>query len=394
MSDYRDDSLDTLVVSDMTTLGLSNAILQDALKISASLLIGVTVFATDASAAISDEVQDARRAWSPVTEVIGVDELWVDQLHTTALITDTRRITDAVRQRLRVEHEDGLTVSDELLGGTSVHLSDTLKVSEKWSGVLSASTQRTDTLRIADSIGQLFSQAVEDTLTLSDGTSGALRAHELLTDELVVSDELSAGLATTGHIVDSAQISDQVNDHLSALQHITDWLGVSDSTLVDAGSGQIWVANTEGVGWPMSRYTISATSIAVINDVVHVTTPEGVFALDGEDEDIEAFMKTGRVNMGQNGPQLGVPVSMYLEYELASDDPLLEVGVTQYQSGISADTWTYALPTEPGEVLTNGRVKFGKGLRGRHFTFDISITAQRSYLNEISVLFAPGKRRI
>lgn len=394
MADYRDDSLDTLVVSDMTTLGLSNAILQDALKISASLLIGVTVFATDASATISDEVQDTRRAWSPVTEALGVDELWVDQLYTKDLVTDTRRITDAVRQRLRVEHEDGLTVSDELLGGSSSHISDALAVSELWSGVLSASTKRTDTLRIADSVGQLFAQTIEDTLTLSDSTADVLRAHERLEDELTVSDELSAGLVTVGHISDSVKVSDQVSDHLDAVQFVTDWLGLSDSTQVDAASGQIWVANTDGTAWPMSRYTISATSIAVINDVVHVTTPEGVFALDGEDEDIEAFMKTGRVNMGQQGPQLGVPVSMYLEYELASDDPLLEVGVTQYQSGASADTWTYALPTEPGETLTNGRVKFGKGLRGRHFTFDISITAQRSYLNEISVLFAPGKRRI
>lgn len=394
MADYRDDSLDTLVVSDMTTLGLSNAILQDALKISASLLIGVTVFATDASATISDEVQDTRRAWSPVTEALGVDELWVDQLYTKDLVTDTRRITDAVRQRLRVEHEDGLTVSDELLGGSVSHISDALAVSELWSGVLSASTKRTDTLRIADSVGQLFAQTIEDTLTLSDSTADVLRAHERLEDELTVSDELSAGLVTVGHISDSVKVSDQVSDHLDAVQFVTDWLGLSDSTQVDAASGQIWVANTDGTGWPMSRYTISATSIAVINDVVHVTTPEGVFALDGEDEDIEAFMKTGRVNMGQQGPQLGVPVSMYLEYELASDDPLLEVGVTQYQSGASADTWTYALPTEPGETLTNGRVKFGKGLRGRHFTFDISITAQRSYLNEISVLFAPGKRRI
>jgi hypothetical protein len=394
MADYRDDSLDTLVVLDMTTLGLSNAILQDALRISASLLVGVTVLVTDASAAISDEVQDTRRAWSPVTEALGVDELWVDQLYTKDLVTDTRRITDTVRQRLRVEHSDELVVSDELLGGSVSHISDKLEVSESWSGVLSASTKRTDTLRIADSVGQLFAQTIEDTLTLSDSTADVLRAHERLEDELTVSDELSAGLVTVGHIADGIQILDTVSDHLDAVQFVTDWLGLSDSTQVDAGSGQIWVANTDGTGWPMSRYTISATSIAVINDVVHVTTPEGVFALDGEDEGIEAFMKTGRVNMGQQGPQLGVPVSMYLEYELASDDPLLEVGVTQYQSGASADTWTYALPTEPGETLTNGRVKFGKGLRGRHFTFDISITAQRSYLNEISVLFAPGKRRI
>lgn len=392
MAEYRDDNMDTVVVSDMTTLGL-RAHLEDILRASASVLVGVTVLASD-GLSISDAVADERVARSFVTDTLALSDELGGQFEGAQLVEDRLKVRDAMRTRSAIWLEDAAQVSDELLATTRSPVVDTLVLAETWSDVLSAAGLVTDTLKIRDSVGQRVSSLVEDTLTASDGTVSRLRVTQRLVDTLQASDELGGGVIGAGHLQDSATVSSEVFDRLEALQQIEDFAQIADSLAFESGLGQIWVANTDGTGWPMSRYTISATSLTVINDVLHVLTPEGVFAMDGDSETIEAGMVTGRVDMAQNGPQLGVPVSMYLEYELASDDPLLEVGVTQYQGGSAAESWSYELPAEPGEMLTNGRVKFGKGLRGRHFTFDISITAQRSYLNDIAVLFAPGSRRI
>ncbi|MBX6209533.1 hypothetical protein ISD46_33795, partial [Pseudomonas aeruginosa] len=57
-------------------------------------------------------------------------------------------------------------------------------------------------------------------------------------------------------------------------------------------------------------------------------------------------------------------------------------------------TYSYPLESEPADELTNGRFKFGRGLRGRHFTFTLRLTGRHGYINDLSVESAPTNRRV
>ena len=68
---------------------------------------------------------------------------------------------------------------------------------------------------------------------------------------------------------------------------------------------------------------------------------------------------------------------------MAGEDNQLDISVTTTQSGQPL-TYTYMLPNKLANHLTNGRVLFGRGLRGRHFSFGISIAAQSAKINSLS----------
>ena len=67
--------------------------------------------------------------------------------------------------------------------------------------------------------------------------------------------------------------------------------------------------------------------------------------------------------------------------------------VNRPQTG-QMQSWTYTLPAELAGTLTNGRFKFGRGLRGRHFAFTLRLDGTRGYINDWQTLFAKSQRRI
>lgn len=389
MSDYRDDSQDTAIIGDETWLGLRNLVIEDSAKIVATVAFGLFVGISD-SAAITDETDGWRTGNSPAFDSAQVSDTATGLLDARQVVLESAKAGDALRHRLYVEHADAASISDEVGSGLSSYLSDSAGVSETWLTTLHARVELADKAKASDLVGHFFRSVVEDSALAADQHHGTLRALERVTDSALAGDELGdTGVVTADGVTDAAQITDAATGTLYGVQQVTDSAQITDSFIVDAGSGQIWVANTDTRGWAMSRYLISADGVAVIDGVAYLTTPDGVFALDGTDEEITAYAQTGRVDVTEG--TLGTPVSLYLEYEL---DGSLDVGVTQYQRGLSGERYEYQLPGEPADCLTNGRVMFGKGLRGRHFTFDLTLTGQQAYINDMSVLVAQGKRRI
>ena len=87
------------------------------------------------------------------------------------------------------------------------------------------------------------------------------------------------------------------------------------------------------------------------------------------------------------------PIAAYMEYELSGVNKSLQVGVSTTQSG-TQQTYFYPLANEVANHLTNGRVLFGRGLRGRHFAFVFNISAESGYINDLSIDMTATKRRV
>ena len=139
----------------------------------------------------------------------------------------------------------------------------------------------------------------------------------------------------------------------------------------------------------MSRYApFFFTSIAVVDGVLIGTRSDGLYVLGGGQELVSSRIKTARIDIG--GSSLAHPLVAYLEYELIGTASL---SVTQTQSGVE-ETYPYVLPEESSGSLTNARFQLGRGLRGRHFSFELALDGERGHIDELSIVTAQTKRRI
>lgn len=142
--------------------------------------------------------------------------------------------------------------------------------------------------------------------------------------------------------------------------------------------------------WATSRYfPYPYEALAVIDGQLYAQAPDGVYALEPGAEAIRASLSTGPLDLG--GGQLVHPRAVYLEYLLEGSASL---AVTQTQRGDAPATWGYTLPPEAAAAQTNGRFVLGRGLRGRFFSFVLSLTGRRAHLESLGVTTEPTNRRV
>ncbi|MEQ1047623.1 hypothetical protein [Pseudomonas aeruginosa] len=387
MSDYRDDSNDTAVISDSAWIGLT-AISEGTARISETVLFGLLVLHTDTAVA-SDEAID-RPGHLLADQAHASDEV-TDQLRARGLVVETATAGDRVTGTLRVLHVDDALVSDGVLDRVRGLTVDGATVADEAFGTRHAYTLVLDAARISDSTGQAASVLVEDAATVSDQATGTLHGRVLLVDGASLADEVvDAHQAVQALLVDGASIAALVLDHLVARDLVSDAVVIEDITVGgDQDGGQAWTANVDS--WAMSRYApYTFRSLAVIDGRLYGIAEDGVYALDGDSQPVAGRIATGKLDIGQGA--LVHPHSAYLEYALDADGTVA-MDVTTTQSG-SAVTYSYPLESEPADELTNGRFKFGRGLRGRHFTFTLRLTGRHGYINDLSVESAPTNRRV
>ena len=384
MSDYRDDTQETLVISDSLWAG-SRGVAEEMLRITASVVFGMGAMASDAMA-ISDEVIDRRV--HVISDSVQIADESVGSAKVVERLADVLRAADAAPGRLRVLHEDVLTINDDAVDHAGAVLSDAAVIADEVIDARRASQLVADQLRVADKSWQPARQMVEDHLNASVSVLGYLRASALLTDALAVADEVQDARGSPDVLTDTFRAADDTWGVLSARDSIGDTAVIMDHVIQPGhAAGQVWTAPTGN--WAMSRYApAQAEQLAVINGVVHAVTPEGVFALDGDGEEMDAEVRTGLLDIGQGS--LALLDAAYVEYEL---DGAASMTVNLPQTG-QMQSWTYTLPAELAGTLTNGRFKFGRGLRGRHFSFVLRLDGTRGYINDWQTLFAKSQRRI
>ncbi|WP_199851902.1 hypothetical protein [Variovorax sp. PMC12] len=383
MSNYRDDSQDTAVASDSTWIRLT-AITEDAAKIVSLVLFGLLAIHTD-SATASDEESGSTRYIAH--EQVFASDAVLDGLRARDVVSESVAVGERLTERLRVLHLDSAAAADSVIDRAGALVADTARISDEALGQRRVRTLVIDAAKIYDFSGQFASVMVVDQAVASDWAGGRVHAQSLAVDTAVLADEtFDARQAAAAMVIERVGITSAVLDHLHARDLVID-VAVAEGGPMGEGAGQAWTANTET--WAMSRYApYTFTSVAVIDGVLYGVAEDGVHALDGGTDPITGRVATGKLDIGQG--VLVHPLAAYLEYEL---DGTAKMDVTTTQSG-TAETYGYPLAEEPAGELTNGRFIFGRGLRGRHFSFVLRLIGQRALVNDLRVETAPTKRRV
>lgn len=245
-----------------------------------------------------------------------------------------------------------------------------------------------DTAIANDSSLMLRGMLSGDSAIVLDSAPTHIKGKILASENAVISDELLSYKQANSRILsDSATAFDTVLGSLVAKSLWQDMAVLEDAYLFNGATlSNAWTANTDT--WAMSRYSdLPINRLVVINGNLYGESKNGIYQMDTGTEIVSATIETGKIDFGE---ALVHPTGAYLEYEL-NGSASMQVKTTQ--SG-KQQAFRYPLPRERADELTNGRILFGRGLRGRHFTFVLNISATHGYLNSLAINALSTKRRV
>lgn len=386
MAIYRDDALDSLYLSDSTWAWMK-AIAEDQVVFSDSNLSRIKAHLED-SFSLADEITQTG-AISTAVDGFNLSDQITGQRIVRSLLSDQVNLFDTAYRFTAENIEDQFTLDDFTRSTTLALSTDSIHFVESISGQRYARILSNDQFKLTDLANTVAAEQVIDSILLGDFTQDKLRAQSYLIDSISFGDQDLSSVQLHSHAIDTLQLGDSTQSKLTGRTNSNDYFSIYDELKDSKAYGQAWTANTDT--WAMSRYMpFSFDGLTVINDKLYGWNDKGVFLMGKPDHLIHGLIETGKLDFGDS---LVHPTSAYLEYEMSGQDKQLSIAVTSTQSG-KPTTYTYMLPNEEADHLTNGRVLFGRGLRGRHFSFAISIAATSAQINALSMDFTKTTRRI
>lgn len=306
------------------------------------------------------------------------------------LVGDTAIASDTALSKLKTAalSQDTAIASDELSSANLAISKDVLVASDTLFANKIAKALSTDTLIANDNL-LLKSHALLSNIAIaSDNVAGKAKFKSLLTDAAIAGDQSVIDKKSIVVWLDNSAVAvDESSGGLIARNLVDDIAVLEDNYLFNGVTlGNAWTANTDT--WAMSRYSdLPIKRFVVINGVLYGEADDGIYQMNVADSRVSASIATGKIDFGE---VLAHPTGAYLEYEL-NGSATMQVKTTQ--SG-QQQAYNYALPAEQASELTNGRIVFGRGLRGRHFAFVLNFSATHGYINSLSINALPTKRRI
>lgn len=386
MSNYRDDALDTLRLSDSTWLIVKATNANEVLRLSDSTQLKLRIDHHD-QFSLTDELSDT--SVSAAFDHFTLSDSVSGQRIATSYSLDQIKYSDSIRLYWSSLTEDQIELGNMTSSRLRTNDFDTFNLSENITGQRTVTALANEQFKLLDLANRVHTEQLEDSILLGDFTQSKLYSTAYTIDSFTLGDVDLSSVQLHNHAIDSIRLGDAVQSRLTARNDSLDYFSLYDQIKDSKEYGQAWTANTDT--WAMSRYMPFAfDGLTVINNQLYGWNAKGVFQMAMPDSLIHGFIQTGKLDFGES---LVHPTAAFLEYEMTGEAKQLDMAITTTQSGNPA-TYTYILAKEQADHLTNGRVVFGRGLRGRHFSIGISIAAKSAKINSLSLEFSKTARRI
>lgn len=372
---------DELSLCAITVVSFDGALVSDSVTSTAGAIVNNKAKATDEFVC-----QKTSSVWLDDTAKQS-DDHW---LKFSALTSSASLLSDYAPSRLRARLQaiDLATATDNInLVQVSV-LSDKASASDDVSFSKVAAKLSTDNIAVSEQWLYVNEQWILDSAIITNDLTGTSTSRNVIGDTATATDFVQFDRGSKIVLLnDKALLGDFVVGTMRGFTTVADIAVITDESMLPKTDGfSAWTSNTET--WAMSRYEgLPVNRLTVINGVVYGESDDGVYRMDISDTTVNASVTTGKIDFGDS---LVHPSAAYLEYET---DGNINMQVVTTQSG-QATGYRYLLPRETAKKLTNGRVLFGRGLRGRHFTFVLNISAKEGYINNLAIEALPTKRRV
>ena len=384
MSNYQDATNEIAYASDMTWSN-TTAITEEIAFLKETLFHGVTVLLNESARANDDVAGYLGRVNSENARLL---DLPFGQISGTTTVNEQARLKDRVYAGFQILTTESVYASDFAFGMLSSSVIEKITASDLVFGTRHVQCNTDEKAVIKDLAFAFSHYTVDEQAVLADRQYS--QKHSMFTvaeTALFTDQEIGVGLIAD-FTAECLRASDAIWGHLHAKSLIKENAYFDDYPARDEFTGQAWTANTDT--WAMSRYApYDFEGVAILDGQLFLWNSDGVYLSGVEGEHIQGQVKTGKLDFGE---QLVHPQTAYLEYSSHGDNAQISIGVTSTQSGQPIQ-YEYLLPKERSTELTNGKVVLGRGLRGRHFSFDISIQGRATYVNAMSFEYSPTTRR-
>lgn len=304
-------------------------------------------------------------------------------------ISDRLKLSDSLHALSRSSDliEESLVLSDSTRDKLKTLIVETLGLGQELEQYNLVHSQVSESFKLHDLAVRIVSDTIEDTIRFADEFKKLSDTVELVVESLMFSDQVSGQRKVRSLVESSLSFSESIEGVKQASSSVTELLFLDAEYSDNQNIVGAWTTTADG--WNMSRYyDFPYEELIVISGRLYGVTATGIEELKHGAQSITAKIKTAKLDLGDGG--LIHPESMILEYSL---DGQLSVDVGTTQTGYQ-QTFNYVLRKEPSDYLTNGRVIFGRGLRGRHFEFSVNIQGTTAYINDMVVNITKTKRRI
>lgn len=384
MSSYRDDYHDITAIADAVQSTIKVR-LDDYVSIDQSSPVGVVSVLLLDQLATSDSALDQLIVQS--FDSVGAGDSTQGQLLAMQIIENHLSALDSATFGLSTFLVDSISASDSEFFSLLSFLQDSLSVSDAHQGVrLARAYIQDDSLTASDGVTRISKEFAQDTISPQDQSTSVAATSAQLSDAAAVSEAWQFFGKARSFLSDTSLLDSTAQGHALAVQSTSDDAMLT-SDVSDGFGGQTWTA-ASGL-WAISRhYPSRFESLSVIDGNLYGFNEDGVYRL-GTSQPVTGVIKTAKIDL--SGGVLVHPLTAFLEYQL---DGSAEMHVSSTQNGATVETYTYQLPQESSDTLTNGRFVFGKGLRGRHFGFELRLSGSGGYVNDLVIQFVPTGRRV
>lgn len=342
-----------------------------------------TAIASDVLAAVYDrDLQDV---------AVGSDTLASSSVITGEL-SDTAQANDAIAVIFFGDAVE-TAIASETLAGDVLGLGDLAELALGSDLLTSALTVNErvleDVAAASDAVDSIWLADAEEIGIATDALgAGPVAASADLTDTAIASDALNGGLTVYADLLtDRALGGDALTSALTLIGVLSDTALGGDSLVESAQTVHVMNAETGA----MSVYTFTPTLVgaAEFRGVLYLAGPEGLYALDAEQDDdgnVVWKMQTGFSDLGTDLLKRIQDVNVQAR---TAGDTVLEVGSDRYGT---KQQYNYRVPPLTRDSYRDGVVKPGQGIQSVYYSLGLRGTGPAE-IDQLRLVVTPLSRR-
>lgn len=304
-------------------------------------------------------------------ETLSVDATSTSLLWALNRATDAFGMLDALSALYRMLLQEGfdlsLTSTESLV--LSMQLGDALSMLAEPGSTLEAANLVNEALALQAAMEVLAKEQLTDQVAFDSAIGAALTAREQAQDGLLLDVTAGGSVLVTLLATESVVLGATPASILEGMNTLADEISLTLTLRLGDAVYRAWVCNTELKAF--SQYeNYPFNSFFELGGTYYGVAPTGVYKLEGGTDDGDAIrwrLRTGLWNLG-TGKMKRMP-SLYLGYR-ASGDMVLKV-VTTTEDGLKSENWYQLRPGSTQNVMHEGRIKIGRGLKSVYWGFEL-----------------------